>query len=126
MRESLGPLQSASTQQRKQLSEVKKQVADLQREISKLRKAAPAAIAAPSGEAKSTRRFSAKRLAAQRSKLALSAADFGTLIGVSGQTVYNWEGGKTKPMPQQLEAIAAARTLGKREALRRLEAAAQA
>jgi DNA-binding transcriptional regulator YiaG len=39
----------------------------------------------------------------------------GTLIGVSAQTIYNWEAGKTRPRQNQLAAIAAIRKMGKRE-----------
>jgi DNA-binding transcriptional regulator YiaG len=66
-------------------------------------------------------RFSATRFAAQRQKLGLSAADFGTLLGVSSLSVYHWEQGKARPRATQLQAIAAARKLGKREVLERLE-----
>jgi DNA-binding transcriptional regulator YiaG len=44
----------------------------------------------------------------------------GALVGVSAQTVYNWEAGKSRPRQQQLAAIAAIRKLGKREAQARL------
>jgi len=40
----------------------------------------------------------------------------GTLLGVSAQSIYLWEAGKTKPRQSQLEAIAALRKMGKREA----------
>lgn len=70
-------------------------------------------------------RFSPHRFANQRQKLGLSAADMGRLIGVSGQSIYKWEAGKSRPRPQQLQAIAALRKLGKREAKRRLEETAQ-
>ena len=60
-------------------------------------------------------------LASHRKRLGLSAADFGKLLGVSGQSIYKWEPGEVKPRRAQLEAIAAIRTLGKREALARLE-----
>lgn len=66
-------------------------------------------------------RFSATRFAAQRAKLGLSAANFALLLGVSPLSVYHWENGKTRPQRPQLQAIAAARALGKREALARLE-----
>jgi DNA-binding transcriptional regulator YiaG len=46
--------------------------------------------------------------------LGLSAADMGVLLGVSAQTVYNWEAGKTLPRTAQLSAIAAIRKMGKR------------
>ena len=72
-------------------------------------------------DAQSTnRRFSATRLAAQRRKLGLSAADFAALLGVSGQSVYKWEHGESRPRARQLEAIAALRGIGKREAAERL------
>jgi len=55
-----------------------------------------------------------------RSRLDLSAADFGRLLNVGAQTIYNWETEKTKPRPAQLPAIAALRKIGKREARARL------
>ena len=73
------------------------------------------------GESSTKFRFSAKRFAAQRQKLGLSAGDMGTLLGVSGQTVYHWESGKTRPRQGQLAAIAALRKMGKREIQTELE-----
>ena len=43
------------------------------------------------------------------------------VVGVTGQTVYNWEQGKSKPRDEQLAALVAVRELGKREAVNRLE-----
>ncbi|MFM8575649.1 MAG: helix-turn-helix domain-containing protein, partial [Limnohabitans sp.] len=57
-----------------------------------------------------------------RKKLGLSAAEMGQLIGVSPQSIYHWETGKTRPRASQLEAIAAVRKLGKREVAARLSA----
>jgi len=67
-------------------------------------------------------RFSAKGLAAQRKRLGLSAAAVAALLGVSGQSIYKWEEGKTRPRASQLPAIAALRKMGKREANARLAA----
>lgn len=53
-------------------------------------------------------------------RLGLSAADLGVLLGVSGQTIYNWEGGKSQPRAEQKVAIAGIRALGKRDAVLRL------
>jgi DNA-binding transcriptional regulator YiaG len=61
------------------------------------------------------RRFSATRLAAHRAKLGLSAASYGQLVGVSGQTIYHWEQGKARPRAAQLENLASVRNLGARE-----------
>ena len=66
-------------------------------------------------------RFSARSVKAQRRRLKLSAKDYGKLVGVSGQTIYLWEQGKTRPRASQLAALAAVRGLGKREAMKRLE-----
>ena len=66
-------------------------------------------------------RFSPRWLKGNRERLGISAADYGTLVGVSSLTIYNWEGGKAKPSKNKLAALAAVRGLGKREALKRLE-----
>ena len=58
--------------------------------------------------------------AALRKKLGLSATDMGKLIGVSGQSVYHWETGKTKPRASQLLAISAVRKMGKKEVAAKL------
>lgn len=67
-------------------------------------------------------RFRAKGLASNRTRLGLSAADFGLLVGASGQSVYAWEQGKAKPRGTNLAAIAALRGVGKREVAQRLAA----
>jgi DNA-binding transcriptional regulator YiaG len=48
----------------------------------------------------------------------------GTLVGVSAQTIYNWEAGKSRPRQQQLAALAAVRGMGKRQIKERLDATA--
>jgi DNA-binding transcriptional regulator YiaG len=65
-------------------------------------------------------RFSGRSVKAQRTRLGLSAADYGKLVGVSGLTVYNWEHGKSRPRQAQLAALVAVRGIGKREALAKL------
>jgi DNA-binding transcriptional regulator YiaG len=56
-----------------------------------------------------------------RKRLGVSAADYGKLIGVSGQTVYAWEQGVSRPRKAQLAACVAIRGVGKTEAKARLE-----
>lgn len=65
-------------------------------------------------------RFSAKGLAARRQKLGLSARELGALLGVSAQSVYHWEQGKSRPRASQVQAIAGLRGLGKKEVAARL------
>jgi DNA-binding transcriptional regulator YiaG len=66
-------------------------------------------------------RFSARSVAAQRKRLKLSAQQFARLLSVSSLTIYNWEHGRTRPRPPQIAALAAARELGRREAMAKLK-----
>jgi len=66
-------------------------------------------------------RFSAKGLQSQRSRLGLSASEFGKLLGVSAQTIYNWWHEAARPRGEQLGKLAGLRGIGKREAAARLE-----
>lgn len=114
-------LKKATTTYRREIAALKKRVAALEKQAR--RGTRPARVVNEPSEESDGRqlRFSASRLAAQRKRLGLSAADFARLLGVSALTIYNWEGGKTRPQRPQLEAIAAARKLGKREVMARLE-----
>lgn len=110
-------LKKASAQYRSEIAALKRRVAALEKQQSRFEKQGTGKVATKAGGEGATRlRFSAKRLAAQRQKLGLTAADMGTLIGVSAQTVYNWEAEKSRPRQQQLVAIAALRGVGKRQA----------
>jgi DNA-binding transcriptional regulator YiaG len=114
----------ASAQYRTHIAALRRRVDDLERQLKRVGKAnGQVARAQPASDEsdETPRRFSATRLAAQRKKLGLSAADFATLLGVSGQSVYKWEHGESRPRARQLEAIAALRGIGKREAAARLE-----
>ncbi len=109
---------------RHEIAALKKRLAQVEKDVrrsGKRRSAEVAPVSAQTQEGGRQLRFSASRFAAQRKKLGLSAADFAKLLGVSSLSVYKWESGKTRPRRAQLEAIAAARNLGKREALARLE-----
>ena len=116
-------VRKASAQYRSHIASLRRRIEELERELKRVRKGAGRAepAAAEEEDAGTPRRFSATRLAAQRRKLGLSAADFATLLGVSGQSVYKWEHGESRPRTKQLEAIAALRGIGKREAAARLE-----
>lgn len=73
------------------------------------------------GESLSNARFSVRSVKSQRRRLKLSAEEFGRLLGVTAQTVYNWEQGKVRPRRSQLGRLLSVRRMGRREALRRLE-----
>jgi DNA-binding transcriptional regulator YiaG len=78
--------------------------------------------AAADGDANAkSMRFSAKGLASLRRKLGISASEAGLLIGVSAQSIYNWEAGSVKPHAEHLPAIASLRQMGKRAAAARID-----
>jgi len=115
-------IRRANTHHRRDIAQLKRQVAGLSKQVAYLEqqerkraaKGMPVAIA-------EGRRFSAHGLKTHREKVGLSAADYSQLVGVTAQTVYNWEQGKSKPRDEQLAALVAVRELGMREALKRLE-----
>jgi DNA-binding transcriptional regulator YiaG len=115
-------LRKASAQHRKYIAMLKKNISDLQREVAALEKQAlkqPSSITPSTG--KKPTRFSAKGLRSHRNRLGLSAAAYGKLIGVTGQTVYKWENEAVRPRAQQVEALAAIRGIGKKEVSALLE-----
>jgi len=110
--------------QRSEIANLKRQVQALESVVKRLAKGAnaaqgrstPRAADESVGTAESAGlRFRAAGMAANRKRLGLSAADFGLLVGATGQSIYAWEAGKAKPRPQALAAIAALRGIGKRE-----------
>lgn len=118
-------LKRALSAQRAEIAALKRRAQELQSELRQLRKigAKSSASTPPSFAADETRlRFSAKRLAAQRKRLGLSAHEFGLLVGTSSQSIYNWESGAARPRHASLLAIARLRSMGKREVGARLAA----
>lgn len=115
-------------QVRKQLAAHRTTLAALKRqivEVERLTKSRSRKTASPpSAPLKAGSRFSAKGLKSLRLSLGLSAADMGRLAGISGQSIYNYEAGTTRPRPEQLAALQALRGLGKKAALAKLEAMA--
>lgn len=117
IKSAVDPLRKAGAGYRREIADLKRQIAALQREVKTASKPKRAAT-----EASDTKpvRFVAKGLKSMRARLGLSAAEFGLLIGASGQSVYNWEAGKAVPRQSQQAAIASVRGLGKREVKKRL------
>ena len=112
----------ATAQHRRDIAALKRQVAQLQRQVTLLsRKVLGAPPAVSSDPTVKRVRFVAKGLRSQRNRLGLSQTDLGTLLGVSAQSIYNWESESAHPRDEQLAKLAALRGIGKREAGRRLE-----
>jgi len=113
-------LKKTTSQQRSEIAALKRRVAALEALVRKLsRGAAPRATPA-AADTGTALRFRAGGFASLRKKLGLSAHDMARLLGVSSQSVYHWETGKSRPRASQLQAIAGVRKMGKRAALARL------
>ena len=122
-------LKKSASQHRSALAAVRRQVEVLQRELKRLTKdqgnrrdPGRSASAEPKSDV-SPRRFSATRLAAHRNKLQISASSYGKLLGLSGQTIYNWEQGKSRPSAAQIQQLALLKEQGKSELMRLLDTA---
>ena len=122
VRSQVGPTKKTTTTHRHEIAALKRRIASLERQITLLLRKGPGARpeVSPETTAKPIR-FSAKRLQSQRSRLGLSAIDFGRLLGVSAQTIYNWEHEEARPRGEQLGKLAVLRGIGKREAGDRLK-----
>lgn len=117
-----GAVRKASAQYRKDIAEMKRRISELQHKVATLERRGPEETPSRTAEARTERvRFTAKGLRSQRLRLDLSAIDYGRLLGVTGQTVYSWEHGTSRPRRQQVARIASLRGVGKREARTRLE-----
>ncbi len=122
-RRQLDAIKRASTQYRRHIAALKRQVHVLERQMSVLaksvfdgRRAAPA-----EGDGATRVRFVAKGLRSQRERLGLSAAEYAKLVGVSAQSIYNWERGTARPRAEQIAQLAQLRGMGKRQARARLD-----
>lgn len=104
------------TQQRKTIAALKREIADLNKKLATIQNQAADPAIPVLGPAPSLIRFSAKGVRSHRKKLGLSADDYGLLLGVSGQAVYNWEDGTSRPRRAMLLKLTALRELGRRDA----------
>ncbi len=115
-------LRKANAQYRRDIAQLKRQADALSKQVAYLeqqeKKRVSKRVPVTSAEGK---RFSRRGLATHRQTVALSAADYATLVGVSAHTIYSWEQGKSRPREGQLASLVAVRALGKREALKRIE-----
>lgn len=123
IRRQVQPVRKASAAYRREIAALKRQVQELQRRASTLAKQAAksGADAGDSGTAERPQRFVAKGMRSLRARLGLSAPELAQLMGVSDQSIYNWELKKTVPRKAQLASLAAIRAMGKREARSKLD-----
>ena len=106
----------ASSQYRSDIAALKRRIAALESAIGKLGKQTGQAVALDDdAQQDKPMRFRADGFASLRKKLGVTANEMGTLLGVTGQSVYKWEKGTAKPRASQMKAIAAVRQMGKKQ-----------
>ncbi|MEM6553031.1 MAG: helix-turn-helix transcriptional regulator [Planctomycetota bacterium] len=117
-------MKDTTKSQKAEISELKKTVRSLEKQVERLAKKKPVAASttsdADTGDDKQTR-FSPVWLKKHREKLGISAADYAKLVGSSALSIYKWEKGESNPRRAQREALSAVRGLGIREVQQRLE-----
>ena len=115
-------LRKANAQYRRDIGQLKRQTDALSKQVAYLeqqeKKRVSKRVPVTSAEGK---RFSRRGLTTHRKTVGLSAADYAMLVGVTAQTIYNWEQGKSRPQGQRLATLVSLRGLGKREAWERLD-----
>ena len=114
-------LKKAQATHRAEIADLKRRIASLEAVVRRLAKT-PTRSTSPVKEESEPQslRFRADGFASLRKKFGLSAVQMAQLLGVSNQSVYHWEAGKSKPRAAQLQAIAAVRKRGKKEVTARL------
>jgi DNA-binding transcriptional regulator YiaG len=119
-------LKKAQATHRAEIADLKRRIASLEAVVRRLAKSSARPSTPPKEEDEPQGlRFRADGFASLRKKFGVSATQMALLLGVSNQSVYHWETGKSKPRAAQLQAIAAVRKLGKKEVAQRLAAHAQ-
>lgn len=113
-------LKKTNSQHRSAIAELRRELAALQKQL-KLANRERASSVAKEQAIDRKYRFSASRLAAHRNKLDLSAVAYGSLIGMSGATIYLWEQGKARPRPEQVQRLGLVKKMTRREILERLQ-----
>lgn len=112
------PVHRAALAAKRSTASLKQRVNDLERELAALRKSSVRASPVASQPTDTRlRRLRTQGIKALRSRLGLSAEDLGRLLGVSGQAIYNWEQGKSRPRPKAFDRLVQLRSMGKRDAL---------
>ncbi len=113
-------VKKASAQYRAEIAALKRRIASLESAVARMLKQSGKPKATETPEKPVVLRFRSAGFATMRKKLGLTAHEMAKLLGVSAQSVYHWEAGKSRPRANQLQAISEVRKLSKKEALARI------
>ena len=114
VRASMVPLQRVVTRLRKRVAEQRKLMVELERSAKRSVSAArrERAVAEEGGP---QIRFSPRWVRAHRKKLKMSRREYAELMGVSAQSIFGWETGRTRPRRKALETWRRLRSMGSRQ-----------
>lgn len=121
------PVKREQVRLKKSVTDLRRQVTALSRTSQELVTKVTALLASQQTEAAkepvADLRPTSRSLGALRRRLGLTQVQFGTLLGVSGQAVGQWESkeGRVRMRRTTLGALAGIQHIGRREARRRLE-----
>ena len=119
LKDELQSLRKLTTAHRSEIAAMKRQMKSLASELKSVKRTSkPVAKELPADEIRTPPgriRFTAKRFSAFRSKLGLTQAELAKVLGASPLSVHKWESGAVQPRMAQLQKIASAMKLGKRE-----------
>lgn len=124
MRKHLEPLRKASASYRKEIAALKRKLQESERRVGVLAKRSTKSKDTGEAVPEKQMRFVPKGLKSLRTRLGLSAAELATLLGVTGQSIYNWEQKKSTPRAAQLAQLAELRSLGKKAVRAKLDGTA--
>lgn len=123
IRQQTQSLKRSAGTQRKQTAALRVQIGELQKQIAGLQKSFKATMRAmptPQAPAKPARPMRASAIRAMRTRLGITASQLANLVGVTDQSIYNWEHEKAKPKAVQAAALLELKGLGKRQVHERL------
>jgi DNA-binding transcriptional regulator YiaG len=110
-------LKKASSNYRSEIAALKRRLSSLEASMARLAKNNVAASSVEEEDNEKALRFRPVGFTKLRQKLGVTANEMGTLLGVTGQSVYKWEKGTARPRASQLQAISAVRKMGKRQVM---------
>ena len=136
LRDEFSALRKSSSNYRGEIAELKRKIKTLESQVKNLarvtKRAAPVSVSEapadktpvdkPRGKPGRKVVFGAAELLALRQHLGFTQAQMGQLVGASTLSIYKWESGKVNPRAAQMEKILAVRKIGKREAVKRVQA----
>jgi len=113
VRASVKPLRKLVTALRRRIAEQRRLMVEMERAAKRSIASARKTVAVASEDPQI--RFSPQWVKAHRKKLGMSRRVYAKLVGVSAQSIFGWETGRTRPRRRALESWRRMRSMGKRD-----------